>query len=68
MSLNRMPVYRTINQLVADIKEKDPNSAITAYYVRQISEDGKIITRKANSKILVNVDSFLEYMNKYDEE
>lgn len=61
--ISNKPIYRTINKLVAQIREEDPDTAITAHFVRKMVADRKILIRKANSKILVNVNSFWDYMS-----
>lgn len=61
---NTMILFRTINQLVAEIRSNDPKTGITVYFVRTLVAEGKIKVRMASSKALINVDSFWEYMNE----
>ena len=63
----KAPLFRTVNKLVSDIKEADPSSCISAFFIRGLVKDDKILYRKSNTKVFVNVDSFWAYMNGTDD-
>lgn len=58
----RLPRMRTITEAAAEIKEIDPQTAITPYHIRRLCLDGILPTVKAGKKILLNLDTLVEYM------
>lgn len=61
MSIPRM---RLLKEAAAEIKEMDPDSAVTPYYIRQLALEGKIKSVMAGRKRLINFDSLIEYLEK----
>ena len=59
-----MARMRTILETYNSIKELDPGTAITPYYIRQLALSGTIPNVRAGKKILINLDLFLEYLNE----
>lgn len=57
-----IPRMRTINELVREIKEQDPTSAISYNYVRTLCKAGKIRCILVNSKYLIDFDAFIKYL------
>lgn len=54
---------RTIEQAVAEIKEADPRTAITEFYIRKLLNSGEVPAKKSGGKYLINMDvleGFLE--------
>lgn len=60
MSIPRM---RLINEAYEEIKAKDPNTAITKYFIRDLVVSGKIPTSKAGRKYLINMDMLEAYLS-----
>lgn len=58
----RLPRMRTITEAAAEIKQLDSHTAITPYHIRRLCLEGVIPTVKAGKKILLNLDTLLEYM------
>ncbi len=54
---------RTIDEAFAYLKEKDPETALTRYYLRQLVLSGAVPSAKAGRKYLVNLDRLEEYLN-----
>lgn len=59
----RLPRMRTIQEAAMEIKELDAHTAITPYHIRRLCLAGVIPTVKAGKKILLNLDTLLEYMS-----
>lgn len=57
-----MPRMRTIQEAIAAVKEQDPNTAITAHFVRQLVISGEFPSIKAGKKYLINLDSLFEFL------
>lgn len=57
-----IPRMRTINELVREIKEQDPTSAISYNYVRSLCKERKIKCILVNSKYLIDFDAFIKYL------
>ena len=54
--LERKPQLRTIDKAYDEIKARDPNTALSRHFVRQLIRDDKVPSIKAGSKRLVDVD------------
>lgn len=57
-----MPKMRTIQEAAAEIKERDPNTAITPYAIRQMVLNGNLPHVKAGKKYLINLDVLERYL------
>ena len=55
---------RTIDQAIAEIKENDPNTAITRYALKQLIINGEIPYKKSGKKYLLNMDDIDRYYNQ----
>lgn len=53
---------RTASGALELIKEADPGTAVTLYYIRQLINTGEIPHIPVGRKKLVNVDQLLEYL------
>ncbi len=57
-----IPRMRTVNEAAQELKALDPHTAMTPYHIRRLCLDGVLPTVKAGKKILLNLDTLLEYM------
>lgn len=62
-TIHSIPKMRTVSEAAAEIKQLDPHTAITPYHVRRLCLEGVVPTVRAGKKILLNLDTLLEYMN-----
>lgn len=53
---------RTIEEAYHEIKQADPNTALTKNYIRSLVLNGLIPIRKAGKKVLISMDSLEEYL------
>lgn len=64
-----MARMRTITKTIEYLKEKDPESAISEWWIRQMVRTGQLKHHKAGNKYLINLDYLEEYLkNPPDEE
>ena len=59
----KLPRMRTIAEASEELKALDPHTAMTPYHIRRLCLDGILPTVKAGKKILLNLDTLIEYMN-----
>ena len=59
-----LPRMRTMAEAYQYIKEMDPETAITANYVRCLIVSGAIPRMKCGKKYLVDVDLLIEHLRK----
>ncbi len=60
--MNNLARMRTINETIEEIRQADPKSAVTAYFVRMLCRENKIRHFYTGKKILVDLDSLIEYL------
>ncbi len=58
-----LPRMRLLKEAAAEIKQIDPGSAVTPYFIRQLALEGKIKSVMAGRKRLINLDSLIEYLD-----
>ncbi len=58
-----MKKIRSIRQAFLEIKEKDPNSAITVYAIRNWIASGQLPCIKSGRRILIDMDIFEEFLS-----
>ena len=58
-----MKRIRTIPQAVSEIVSQDPNSAITEYFVRSLVKTDAIPYLTAGSKVMIDLDILLDYID-----
>lgn len=46
--------YRTVNATIKELKEIDPNTCISTYFIRCLCSSKKVISLTAGNKVLVN--------------
>ena len=57
-----MARMRTIESAYREIKQDDPNTSITKYYLREIVINGKIPFRKSGKRFLFDMDKLEDYL------
>lgn len=57
------PRLRTISEAVAEIRSADPETALTAYRIRQLVLNGTLPKIQAGKKYLINLDMLFEFLN-----
>lgn len=57
-----MARMRTIESAYREIKQDDPNTSITKYYIREIVINGKIPFRKSGKRFLFDMDILEKYL------
>lgn len=57
-----MPRMRTASGVLAEIKEQDPGTEITLYFIRGIINSGVVPVVSAGNKKLVDVDRVIAYI------
>lgn len=60
--MNTIPRMRTVQEAAQELKQLDPHTAMTPYHIRRLCLDGVLPTVRAGKKILLNLDTLLEYM------
>ena len=60
---NRLPKLRTLSEAYKCIKEMDPDTAVSANYVRCLAISGKVPRIKCGRKYLIDVDVLLDYLS-----
>ncbi len=56
-------MLRSIRKAYEIIREKDPGTAITVHTIRSWCKEGKVKSLTAGNKILVDVQSLLDYIS-----
>lgn len=57
-----IPRMRLLKEAAAEIKQLDPDSAVTPYFIRHLALEGKIKSVMAGRKRLINFDDLLQYL------
>lgn len=57
-----IPKIRTISEAIEEIKRLDPETAITARFIKEGIADGKIPIIRVGNKILVNMSSIFAFL------
>lgn len=60
MSISRM---RTMETAYKEIKEMDPDTAITKWAIRQVVSGGYIPSRRVGNKYVFSLDKLLDYFD-----
>lgn len=58
-----MARMRTVKDAVLLLKQEDPDTKVTEYYLRNLVLSNKIPSCRAGRKILVNYDLLIDYFN-----
>ena len=59
-----MPRMRTIQEAAKELRQSDPNTALTPYAIRQMVLKGEIPGVCAGKKRLINMDILEAYLNR----
>lgn len=59
----RVPRMRTVQEAARELKALDDRTAMTPYHIRRLCLNGVLPTVRAGKKILLNLDTLLEYMS-----
>ena len=62
-TITRIPRLRTASEAYACIKAADPDTAVSANYVRGLIVTGKVPQIKCGKKYLVDLDALIEHLN-----
>ena len=54
---------RTLDEAYTELKQLDPNTAVSKYFIRRLALSGKIPTVMCGRKRLLNFDGLLAYLN-----
>lgn len=57
-----MPRMRTIKEAHQELKQLDPNTAVTEYYIKQLVLSGRVPFVTAGRKRLLNFDALLSFL------
>lgn len=57
-----IPRMRLLKDAAAEVKQLDPESAVTTYFIRQLALQGKVKSIMAGRKRLINFDDLLQYL------
>lgn len=57
-----LPRMRTVKEAAAELKAIDSGTAITEYHIRQLALSGVLPRVKAGRKLLINLDTLIEYL------
>lgn len=60
----RLPRMRTLSEAYTYIKEADPDTALSANYIRCLIVSGAVPRIKCGKKYLVNVDLLIDYLRE----
>ena len=53
---------RTVNEAAQELKQLDPNTAMSSYHIRRLCLDGILPTVRAGKKLLLDLNLLIEYM------
>lgn len=59
--MSGVPRMRTVQQCAAYFKEQDSECCIGEWCIRQLVNQGKIPARRSGRRILINLDTLIEY-------
>lgn len=60
MSVAKM---RTLDEAIAELKQLDPHTAVSKYFIRRLALSGAIPTVMCGRKRLINLDGLIAYLN-----
>lgn len=58
----RLPRMRILSQAIKLVREIDPETAVSANYIRKLALSGEIPTVQVGKRRLINVDALMEYL------
>lgn len=54
---------RTVKEAAAELKELDPHTALSEWRIRELALSGVLPRVQAGKKLLINLDTLIEYLN-----
>lgn len=63
-----MARMRTLKQAVQYLKQQDPGSCVSEWWLRQLAKSGRIKTHKAGSKYLLDLDYLINFLQNPPDE
>ena len=61
-NVKAIPKMRTVNEAAQELKQLDPNTAMSPYHIRRLCLDGVLPTVRAGKKLLLDLNLLIEYM------
>ena len=61
-NITTIPKMRTVNEAAQELKQLDPNTAMSPYHIRRLCLDGVLPTVRAGKKLLLDLNLLVEYM------
>ena len=61
-NITTIPKMRTVNEAAQELKQLDPNTAMSSYHIRRLCLDGILPTVRAGKKLLLDLNLLIEYM------
>jgi len=61
-NITTIPKMRTVNEAAQELKQLDPNTAMSPYHIRRLCLDGVLPTVRAGKKLLLDLNLLIEYM------
>lgn len=58
-----LPRMRTVKEAAAELKELDSHTALTEWRIRELALSGVLPRVQAGKKLLINLDTLIEYLN-----
>ena len=58
----KIPRMRTVHEAAQELKAMDEHTAVTEYHIRQLALSGVLPRVKAGRKLLINLDTLIEYL------
>ena len=55
---------RTLDEAYNELKQLDPNTAFSKYYIRRLAVSGAVPTIMCGRKRLIDLDALIEYLNE----
>lgn len=62
METIRPPRMRTVKEAAQELKALDSHTAVTEYHIRRLALQGVLPKVKAGKKVLINLDTLIEYL------
>ena len=61
-NITTIPKMRTVNEAAQELKQLDPNTAMSPYHIRRLCLDGVLPTVRAGKKLLLDLNLLIEYL------
>lgn len=64
--MNSLVRLRTLDEAYAELKQLDPDTCISKYYIRRLALSGEIPVVMCGRKRLINLDALIDYLSSAD--